>query len=233
MSPKGSGGGLLIGFLLYGDETETMKLVIGLLSCAKHDDRDELVRQTWLKTATELAIPVYFLRGGVVEFRQEQDTLYFPVPDTYTCLPQKTRAWMEWAVENTDADYIGKGDNDSLLIPDRLVQYDFTDKRYVGCEPGGRWRGYASGGAMYFVDRSLAQLISSELTAPSGPEDVLVGAIARQHRVSLFKDRRFVPWGNQTRRPLPENDIIASHQLSRELWMDSWKSLNPLQHSST
>ena len=98
--------------------------------------------------ATELAIPVYFLRGGVNEFRQDGDTLYFPVPDTYTCLPQKTRAWMKWATENTDAEICVKADDDSWLCPDRLLEFavEHADKDLWGNEPGGRFRGYPSGG---------------------------------------------------------------------------------------
>jgi hypothetical protein len=205
-----------------------MRIAIGLLSCKAHDDRDDLVRSTWLPKAAELAIPVYFLRGGTEEFCQDGDTLYFPVPDDYKSLPQKTRSWMKWALENTDASIVGKGDNDSLLIPGRLIQYDFEGKQYVGCEPGIRWYGYASGGAMYFVDRQFADIISRDLTDPCGAEDVLVGKLAKRNHIRLFQDRRFIPWGNQDRRPLPSNNLIASHQLSRDLWMDSWQSLNPI-----
>jgi hypothetical protein len=201
-----------------------MKLVIGLLSCANHDDRDELVRQTWLKTATELAIPVYFLRGGVVEFRQEQDTLYFPVPDTYTCLPQKTRGWMKWVTEQTDADVIFKADNDSWVCPDRLLDFttEHADKEFWGNEPGGRWRGYPSGGAGYGVSRRAAAILADHMTAPSGAEDVVATQVLKAHKIRPFfpKPRKFISWGRDAidRRPTATNSIITTHQIPNELW---------------
>lgn len=202
-----------------------MKLVIGLLSCAQHDDRDELVRQTWMKKATELKIPVYFLRGGVSEFRQDGDTLYFPVPDTYTCLPQKTRSWMQWATENTDASVMSKADNDTFIVAERLLDFaiEHADKEFWGNEPGGRWRGYPSGGASYGVSRRAATILAEHITAPSGAEDVVATQVLKAHKIRPFfpKPRRFISWGRDAidRRPMLENQIITTHQISRELWL--------------
>lgn len=202
-----------------------MKLVIGLLSCAQHDDRDELVRQTWMKKATELEIPVYFLRGGVSEFRQDGDTLYFPVPDTYTCLPQKTRAWMKWATENTDAETCVKADNDTFVVAERLLDFaiEHADKQFWGNEPGGRWRGYNSGGAGYGVSRRAAAILAEHMTDPSGAEDVTATQVLKAHKIRPFfpKPRRFISWGKDSpdRRPTLDNEIVSTHQISRELWL--------------
>lgn len=202
-----------------------MKLAIGLLSCAQHDDRDNLVRSTWIPKATELGIPVYFLRGGSSEFRQDGDTLYFPVSDIYTCLPQKTRAWMEWVTENTDADVAVKGDNDSWVCPERLLDFatEHADKEFWGNEPGGRWRGYPSGGGCYGVSRQAAIILAEHMTAPSGAEDVIATQILKAHGIRPFfpKPRRFISWGKDTpdRRPAIDNQIITTHQISRELWL--------------
>ena len=201
-----------------------MKLVIGLLSCSKHDDRDELVRLTWKKKATELAISVYFLRGGAAEFCQDGDTLYFPVPDDYICLPQKTRAWMKWAVENTDASAVFKADNDSWVCAERLL--DFATKNanldLWGNEPGGRFRGYPSGGGGYGVSRRAASVLAEYMDAPSGAEDVIATQVLKAHGIRPFfpKPRKFISWGIDAldRRPHPTNSIITTHQISNELW---------------
>ena len=200
-----------------------MNIVIGLLSCAKHDDRDDLVRQTWLPQATALAIPVYFLRGGVEQFRQDRDTLYFPVEDNYTCLPQKTRAWMKWASENTDASVIFKADNDSWVCPERLLAFaDENALHFWGNEPGGRFRGYCSGGAGYGVSWEAATILAEHLTVPTGAEDVWVTKTLKDHGIRPFfpKPRKFISWGldSPDRRPTLDNEIITSHQIGRELW---------------
>lgn len=177
-----------------------------------------------MKKAAELAIPVYFLRGGASEVRQDGDTLYFPVPDTYTCLPQKTRAWMKWATENTDADAIAKGDNDSWICADRLLDFatEHADKDLWGNEPGGRWRGYVSGGAGYGVSRRAATILAEHMISPSGAEDVIATQVLKAHGIQPFfpKPRRFISWGLDSldRRPHQDNSIITTHQISRELW---------------
>lgn len=202
-----------------------MKLVIGLLSCAQHNDRDSFVRSTWLPKATELGIPVYFLRGGVSEFRQDGDTLYFPVPDTYTCLPQKTRSWMQWATENTDASVIFKADDDSWVCAERLLDFATENEKldFWGNEPGGRWRGYVSGGAGYGVSRRAAAILADHMADPSGAEDVAATQVLKAHKIRPFfpKPRRFISWGADSpdRRPMLENQIITTHQISRELWL--------------
>ena len=208
-----------------------MKLVIGLLSCKAHDARDDLVRQTWLKKATELSIPVYFLRGGAAEFCQDGDTLYFPVPDDYHCLPQKTRAWMKWATENTDADSAFKADNDSWICPERLL--DFASENAAsdlwGNEPGGRFRGYCSGGAGYGVSRRAATILAEHMIAPSGAEDMIATQVLKAHGIRPFfpKPRRFVAWGIDApdRRPDPTNEIISTHKIPNALWMKIYQEL--------
>jgi hypothetical protein len=201
-----------------------MKLVIGLLSCAKHDARDDLVRQTWLPKATELGVQVYFLRGGVRALHQDGDTLYFPVPDTYNCLPQKTRAWMEWATNCTDASRIFKADNDSFIAVERLLDFARDNKSvpYWGNEPGGRFRGYPSGGGGYGVSRDAAIILANHLIVPSGAEDVCASQTLRAHGIRPFfpKPRRFVAWGIDApdRRPTADNDIITTHKIPNDLW---------------
>lgn len=202
-----------------------MKLVIGLTSCKAHDDRDNLVRSTWLPKASALGISVYFIKGGACQTCVDGDVLWLNVHDDYRALPQKTRAWMEWALKNTDAEWIGKGDNDTLLIPERLVNYDFSNKQYVGREPGVRWRNYASGGAMYFVDRAFAGIIAKEMTVSQGAEDVLTGRLAKTHGVKLFQDQRFIPWGSPERCPRANNDLITCHQIPTPLWMEICKEI--------
>jgi hypothetical protein len=202
-----------------------MKLVIGLLSCAQHDARDELVRQTWMKKATELAIPVYFLRGGAAEFCQDGDTLYFPIPDDYNCLPQKTRAWMQWVAENIDADFCVKADNDSWVCPDRLLDFatEHANVEFWGNEPGGRWRNYVSGGAGYGVSRRAATILAEHMLAPSGAEDVIATQVLKAHGIRPFfpKPRRFISWGidSPDRRPTTTNSVISTHQIPNELWL--------------
>lgn len=206
-------------------KTENMtKIVIGLLSCDKYEARADLCRKTWIKHAKEIGIPVYFLRGGAKEFRQEGDVLRFPVPISYETLPQRTRAFAEWFLKNTDADCLLKADDDSLVIPERLAAYENIDKPYFGNEPGGPYRNYASGGGGYGLSRCAAEIIATHMTTLTGAEDVWVGRILRQHGIQLHIEhpRRFISWGadKPDRIPQKNNSITTTHQIPTDLW---WK----------
>lgn len=205
------------------------KIVIGLLSCDKYEARADLCRKTWIKHAKDVDIPVYFLRGGAKTFRQEGDVLYFPVPTSYETLPQRTRAFMEWALKYTDADCIVKGDDDSFCATERLAAYENIDKPLFGNAPGGPYNSWVSGGAMYGVSRCAAEIIATHMTVPVGAEDLYVTRTLRQYGIQPYFEtpRRFISWGadKPDRIPLPTNSIITSHQIPTDLWWRVYRNL--------
>ena len=200
-----------------------MKLVIGLLSCEQHASREELCRATWIPKATQLGIDVVFLRGGSPSGQAERhgDILLLPTPTNYRSLPQRTRAFCQWCLD-TDATHLLKADNDSYVVPERLLAFERLDADYYGNEPGGHWRGYPSGGG-YGLSRRAAAIVAEHLTAPFGAEDVLVCRTLASHKIKPYfpNPRRFISWGadEPDRRPTPENTVIATHQISHDLWM--------------
>jgi len=205
------------------------KIVIGLLSCDKYEARADLCRKTWIKHAKDVDIPVYFLRGGAKEFRQQGDVLYFPVPTSYETLPQRTRAFAEWFLKNTDADVAFKADCDSLVIPERLAAYEHLDKPYFGNEPGGPYVGYCSGGSGYGLSRCAAEIIATYMTTLVGAEDVWTNRTLRQHGIQPYFEhpRRFISWGadKPDRIPTRSNNIISTHQIPTELWWRVYRDM--------
>jgi hypothetical protein len=151
------------------------------------------------------------------------DILLLPTPTDYRSLPQRTRAFCKWFLE-TDATHLFKGDNDSLVVPERLLAFDHLDTHYYGNEPGIHWRGYCSGGAGYGLSRVAAQIIAENMTAPHGAEDIHVARTLATCKIKPYlpKPHRFIPWGidQPDRRPTPDNDIITTHQIPADLW---WK----------
>jgi len=202
-----------------------MKLVIGLLSCEQHADREDLCRQTWIPKATKLGIDVVFLRGGSPSKQTERhgDVLLLPTPTDYRSLPQRTRAFCKWFLE-TDATHLFKCDNDSLVVPERLLAFDHLDAHYYGNEPGNHWRGYCSGGAGYGLSRLAAQVVAENMTVTKGAEDIHVCRTLADRRIKPYfpSPRRFISWGSDQpdRRPNASNSIISTHQIPVDLW---WK----------
>jgi len=199
------------------------KIVIGLLSCEQHSDRDDLCRSTWIPHATAIGIDVVFLRGGSPSGQTERhgDTLLLPTPTDYRTLPQRTRAFCQWFL-TTDATAAFKADNDSLLIPERLLHYEQLGSDYFGNEPGKRWRGYCSGGGGYGLSRRAAEIIATHMTVLAGPEDMHVGRVLAEHKIKpvMPNPRRFISWGadKPDRKPTLDNQVITTHQIPVALW---------------
>jgi hypothetical protein len=204
------------------------KILVGLLSCQSTHDRRELCRATWLPVLNEFGIEVLFLIGGHENLLRGDDALYLPVPDTYNELPQKTIAFCRWAMDNTDATHLFKADDDTLIHPHRFARFVESipaDKEYIGNE----WRprtGYASGGAGYVLSRRAAELVANKRKL-HGAEDMMTGDVMRNNKIAMHRDHRFIAFGNEQRRPLPENDLITTHKISVELWKDMWGRYEP------
>jgi len=205
------------------------KIVIGLLSCDKYEARADLCRKTWIKHAKDVDIPVYFLRGGAKEFRQQGDVLYFPVPTSYETLPQRTRAFAEWFLKNTDADVAFKADDDTFISVERLASYENLDKPLFGNAPGGPYNSWISGGAGYGLSRCAAEIIAAHMTVSIGAEDLYVTRTLRQHGIQPYfeQPRKFISWGADKPDRIPQkgNNIISTHQIPTELWWRVYRDM--------
>jgi len=148
------------------------------------------------------------------------DLLLLPCPDGYDALPQRTRAFCEWALARGDWDYLFKCDDDTYVAIDRLAGFNPGRADYLGAEwtPGVE---YASGGAGYLLSRRAAQIVAANLTAQTGAEDQLVGSVLRDAGVPFRKDDRFIAYGDRQRRPRPDNRMITTHAVSRDLCLQS------------
>lgn len=205
-----------------------MSVIIGALSGLGELERRRRCRETWFRTVRKLGHRPYFLlaKGEIPDY-DPLDCLHLDCPEGYQFLPQRTRAFMVWAVEQPNVDLIFKCDDDTFLHPQRFDQFIQTlpgDVRYVGAE----WRpgvGYGSGGAGYLVRD--ARLIADNLTMPIGPEDLLVGQLLRGHGIAFTIDRRFVPFSETARPgwPLKSNDLISGHKMSDRHWDEAWRDL--------
>lgn len=199
-----------------------MRLLIGLLTCHAHRDRDLLPLGTWIPIARELGMRVVLILGdgrSCTEPYLDGDYLHTPAQDSYQALPQKTKWLCHWAITQPEWSTLFKADQDTYVVPHRLAAYPFQDHDYVGCEPGGRYRGWCSGGAGYGLSRRSTELVASGLSSKIGAEDVLVSRVLRRNGIHAVYDERFIPWGAETRRPTAENTTVTCHKIPRDLWM--------------
>ncbi len=202
-----------------------MRIMIGALSCWPYKERRDRCVQTWMQEGDKLngtspseppqhlhtIVRSVFLIGspGLEEPVLTGRYLLLPGPSDYRSLPQRTRAFCQWAITRDDWDYLFKCDDDTYVSISRLIRYPLTAD-YIGAEwtPGAR---YASGGAGYFLSRKAAEVVAEHLTRKEGPEDVYVRDALASQGIPFTQDQRFVALGNEELRPRADNDLITLH----------------------
>jgi hypothetical protein len=218
-----------------------MRIMIGALSCWKYKERRERCAQTWMQEGDTLngtspgehtITRSVFLIGspGLEAPELTGRYLLLPGPSDYRSLPQRTRAFCQWAIARDDWDYLFKCDDDTYVSISRLVRYPLTAD-YIGAEwaPGVQ---YASGGAGYFLSRKAAEVVAEHLTQKEGPEDVYVRDALASQGIPFTQDQRFVALGNEELRPRAGNDLITLHavpSVSAELFYKSYQECTGLE----
>lgn len=187
-------------------------LLIGVLSCQKYEERRARCLETWIPEATAQGVDVVFLIGrDDGPARREGLNLFLPCRDDYGSLSQKVQSFFRWALANCEFDYLFKCDDDTYIRIDRLLKLNPVGKEYIGAEwyPGVN---YGSGGAGYLLGRRAVKIVADALQGHrTWAEDQLVGRCLGEAGVPFHADGRFIPFGNEKRRPRPDNDIISTH----------------------
>ena len=164
-------------------------MIVAIKSC--HRDRlrgcHQIIRETWGKD-----IQVRFFMGGETTDALLVDETTLDCPDDHEGLPHKTRAMCQWLKNKTD--YAFFCDNDSFLVPRRLLacgyeKYDYSGKIDVLGKPGQPvkytdCRGivipkcypFASGGYGYFLSKKAMELVASQ-TPTTWAEDMFVAQV--------------------------------------------------------
>lgn len=172
-----------------------MKILLGILSCKAHADRQKAQRETWKKDipCKEMAF-LYFVGHqdnlaldevylGEDKIAPEQGLKLYPT------LPNKTRALCRWSLEH-DYDYLFKTDTDTLVNPKNLLKSDFQASDFSGAynhedEVGD----FASGGAGYWLSAKAMKIVA-ESTVTSWAEDLFVTLALREKGIAPVLYRR-------------------------------------------
>lgn len=185
-------------------------ILIAVLTCDKYAERADGVRNSWLQLCPE-NYRVLFVHGrpggpeGV-----EGDRLYLDCPESYEMLPSKVRAFLNYALQNIEFDYLFKTDDDTYLDLERFIGFDKQGADYIGQfrehpvtdERGKTWhygkctdKAYEvpyeqpficpwATGAGYFLSRRAAEIALEETArtvANSLFEDMMIGEALTLH----------------------------------------------------
>lgn len=200
------------------------RITIGILSALTNEDQRKACRDTWL-AGRPPNVDHVFLVGvrSLAKPKLDGDLLCLPCRDDYPSLPQKTRLFCRWFIQNTSDEYLFKCDDDTYVRLDRLTAMP-SGLDYCGGRID-RDRPYLSGGAGYLLSRKAAKIIAAGLDDLTGAEDLLVGRYLRQFGIKPVFDPRF-SW-NEAKWPTPDNEVISTHYCSperlHELHRNNWQ----------
>lgn len=218
-------------WIASGGQINPSKLIVGTLACTDpaYAGRRRRCLETWLPGLESAGVEVLFLVGvgdAITEPRVVEQAehgrigreLQIPCPDSYEALPQKTAAFCRWACRHREFDFLFKCDDDTYLIPQRLLAMDLSTTDYLGAELR-RGIKYASGGGGYFLSHRAARVVATQMNEATGFEDLLVAQYLNRHGMFLEADQRFVAMGIDNHFPRPENDQITCHAYERP-WVE-------------
>jgi hypothetical protein len=196
-----------------------LKVLVGICSSRTTALRRAAVRDTWMKRLPAGVQAVFFVgRGGG---NGETDVFEMTTADDYPGLPSKVHAFCRHALEHHEFDYLFKCDDDTYLVPGRLLELAANNTPFVGSSAFAP-RGFASGGAGYLISREAVSAIAAAL--PPGPrdifrlegaEDVWVSNLLREHGFPLTPTPLLQP--RHDRLPHLANDIVTAHYCGPDL----------------
>jgi hypothetical protein len=170
-----------------------MKILLAIKSCIRDKDNGshDAIRNTWGKYVLGADLRFFYGKGMGNWLAMRNDETYLDVNDDYAHLQHKTREILRWSLAH-DYDFTFLADNDTFLIPERLMKCGFEQYDYSGLFETGNvklgttftldWYGeavpgfypYASGGYGYFVSRKAAEIVVA--TEPGRwTEDAYIG----------------------------------------------------------
>lgn len=185
-----------------------MKILILICSCNSEKSLElrQACRDTWLQHNERGIYHLFFVGGD----NDELDTLSLDVDDTYEFLPGKVRECYRHVLNNYEFDYVFKCDDDTYIQIERLKTLignaDFGGNEFILSDK------FASGGAGYFLSRSLLETIMDEEIPDKGAEDLVFSALALKHAKSVLSSSLLRFSGDKY--PKYNNDYVTSHWLT-------------------
>lgn len=219
-----------------------MKLLVGVLTCHRLDyyiddltveynknrclDQQARVntqRATWLSQLPEGVDYKFFygtrlrVAGNTNRYSktQSQAQLRSPLPDEifldcgdgYTSNPQKLKLMCRYALEH-GYDYLLRVDDDTFVYPDRLLATDWAAHDYSGAGHGD----FHPGGCLFMSRRAMELYVAAPITTYA--DDVLLGNVMRDHRISVHELPIHNKWGddyNVVPEKLPIHTLAGFH----------------------
>ncbi|WP_354833057.1 hypothetical protein ABGM91_01080 [Akkermansia muciniphila] len=201
------------------------RILIGICSCLHANERQQAVRETWMKNLPWNIQCKIFVGGKYLYSFEKEHVVYLPVCDNYEHLPKKILTFFKYALLNYDFEWFFKCDDDTYVKTERLHSLLQPGADLIG-NTSLQTQGYPSGGAGYFLSRSIIEKIVSFDNIPSkGFEDVIYGKLCQHFGGIIYSSERLcmtcVPY------PMPDNNLASAHWCSP----DNLRAIHLFNHS--
>jgi hypothetical protein len=104
-----------------------------IMSCRPNRDKQQIQRKTWVKDMKRAGFSYAFAEGEIGRPDcMVNDRLLLNCRDEYEFLASKTLAIVKWVYYNTNFDYLLKVDDDVILNPSKLAQFEYSHYDYIG-----------------------------------------------------------------------------------------------------
>ena len=174
------------------------RILVAVMTTQGAIERQQAISRTWAKLLPN-DTEIVFFAGGASELKRAGKKLLLSCSDTDDA--EKMQAFLEYAVQHYQFDYVFKCNDDCYVNVQRLVDCGYRQYDYYGNPPSGsQWdkAPYADTNA-YFLSRRCAQLVAdSDIGEPvvkeherGHSEGILIGDILRQSQISLVVNQHF------------------------------------------
>jgi Galactosyltransferase len=182
-----------------------MKILIAVVSCHKHRDRNQAQRDTWIPGIK--GADVRFFMGEPISTEPLSDEVYLSIPDDYEHLPYKTKAMIQWALAN-GYDKTFKVDSDTWIYSDRLMAAVPTES-YVGFLNNMPPKPWCSGFSYWLDERAMRIVAAASIPLEEWAEDRWIGGVLHDHGISPYYDKRYAYLKPPMWRVHDPNTVIA------------------------
>ncbi len=171
-----------------------MKILIAITTCHSRQQQAQLQRRLW--TYRVKGADVFFFSGCGAQRLALSDEVFLKCRDDYEGLTDKARAIYEWAYARY-YDYVFDVDDDTYVIPERLLKSGFEQYDYIGRtatatgEPDVTGTDYASGGPGVWISRKSLEILVNAPPTNDTADDRWLGNTLRANGILCHTDRRY------------------------------------------
>jgi len=170
--------------------------------CHARQDYADASRQTWIKDIHGLDYKIFYGHG---HHELKSDEVQLDVPDGYQDLCSKIHEMIRWAYEQ-GYDYLFQVDDDTYVLPDRLLASDFKNHDFVGGESFGidehrrifRYEGgvNASGPGFWLSRKAMQIVLGYQRPGHESPDEPWLGWVLRTNGTRVKSTPRLGCYGN-------------------------------------